>query len=54
MQNFSLPLQTLGFLQGRLSGRQEIQGSSHFKPENTPLHSERGVFYVLQSLVEQG
>jgi len=54
MQNFSLPLQTLGLLQGRLSSGEEVQVKHPSKFLNTPLYSERGVFCVLQSLVEQG
>ena len=49
MQKFSLPLQKLGLLQGRLSRGEEIQRLSLFKFNNTPLSSERGVFLCLDS-----
>ena len=45
MQKFSLPLQTLGLLQERLSSRQEIQGLSLLNLK-TRLFLWNGAFFV--------
>jgi len=44
MQNFSLPLQTLGLLQERLPSRQEIQGLTQSLNLNSPVSLEIGEF----------
>jgi len=44
MQNLSLPLQTLGLLQGRLPRGQEIQGLTQSLNLNSPVSLEIGEF----------
>ena len=52
MQNFSLPLQTLGLLQGRLSHGEEIQGliQSHIR---MCVYLRMQAFFVLNLACQQ-